>query len=664
MSGRDSGVGKFSVRLRSNSGLSLHTNEDALRQYTDYNPDGSPRMSLFGPVIWQPQAAIDAVTGEVGLGVTGLGVHGPPEYRRSMLPEYSPAGMLPIPDFFGREVFQMVLRNPTTSHLLCKFAQSQGCGEAVEFLTKVGFSPCRLGHFTQDHEELSNMLQVQEYSFQVSELTKLLALISTNYTSITASSPINLPGHISKSLNSDIKHLSGSLLPGLDAVFLESRTCIEQRIARDIYPQFVKHQLALATSVSLATNSPFPFSYPGLGDCFCLTDAMSHDNPIEFASDGFVSVTGYRRSDIVGRNCRFLQGPMTDRTTVARIRENIIQGKESVELILNYREDGAPFWNLVYICPLADAKGRVRYFLGAQINVSETLGSHKDVLRVLHFGSSSSPTSTNASHAEDDTFGPARVDTYNSNRRPSTTGTICKEAKLRNKDLTRSKSSRRMTKSFFGFRKSPNPDEFSPTQSRSPPSRSADSAVAVGSSSTNSLHSPSSPQHPNLESSLNQHAFAKRLALPTQISAFRTAYSRFFVLRHSPAGSVPTKKSTSWSRGRLVIDFASPGALEALNLTLAADAILGKDVFTVLAEQASCISVTRGFKSSVRENVLREGRALTVDMVFSGLGSSSGRKNSIGGGEGKGGRLIGYWTPVKDGVGEVCWVVLVVSPGF
>jgi hypothetical protein len=352
---------------------------------------------------------------------------------------------------------------------------------------------------------------------------------------------------------------------------------------------------------------------------------------------------------------------MTDRTTVARIRENILQGKESVELILNYREDGAPFWNLVYICPLADARGRVRYFLGAQINVSETIGSHKDVLRALHFGSSSIPTlnlNTEASPSP-------RAETFNSIRRPSTTGTICQDAKARNQDLMRTKSSRRVTRSFFKFRKGPlSNDECSPTHSRSPPSRSADSAVVVGSPSTHSLHSPSS--QPNLEASLNGNAFEKRLALTTQISAFRTAYSRFLLLRHTaPTSSTSTKKSSSGSgKGRLVIDYASPTALETLNLTLAAEAILGKDVFTVLAEQASCVSVTRAFKSSVRDNVLREGRSVTMDLVFSGLTGiiSSGRKNSLGGE--KGGRLIGYWTPIKDGVGEVCWVVLVVSPGL
>jgi hypothetical protein len=118
-------AGKLSLRLRSNSGLSLHTNEDALRRYTDYNPDGSPRTPLFAPVIWHPETAngIDRLSAQ---------------HRRSTaLTPQSPSA-LPIPDLFGQDVFHMVLKNPTTAHRLWKFAQKQGCGESIEYLMKVG----------------------------------------------------------------------------------------------------------------------------------------------------------------------------------------------------------------------------------------------------------------------------------------------------------------------------------------------------------------------------------------------------------------------------------------------------------------------------------------------------------------------------------------------
>jgi PAS domain S-box-containing protein len=107
------------------------------------------------------------------------------------------------------------------------------------------------------------------------------------------------------------------------------------------------------------------------------------DNPIVFASDGFVDVTGYSRRDIVPRNCRFLQGPQTDKLAVRRLKTAIENAEESVELLLNYRKNGEPFWNLLYVSPLFDEAGTVRFFLGGQINCSTTIHSCTDILRVL-----------------------------------------------------------------------------------------------------------------------------------------------------------------------------------------------------------------------------------------------------------------------------------------
>lgn len=72
----------------------------------------------------------------------------------------------------------------------------------------------------------------------------------------------------------------------------------------------------------------------------------------------------------MGRNCRFLQGPRTNPFSVQRIREKLAEGKEHYETFLNYRRDGLPFMNLLMCTPLLDSKGQVRYFLGAQIDVS------------------------------------------------------------------------------------------------------------------------------------------------------------------------------------------------------------------------------------------------------------------------------------------------------
>ncbi|RAL60392.1 hypothetical protein DID88_000168 [Monilinia fructigena] len=116
---------------------------------------------------------------------------------------------------------------------------------------------------------------------------------------------------------------------------------------------------------------------------FCMTDPRRADNPIVFASDGFVSVTGYSRTDIIPRNCRFLQGPHTDRQATKRLRTSIENCEETVELLLNYRRNGDPFWNLLYVSPLIDGNGDIRFFLGGQINCSTTIHSRNDVLRIL-----------------------------------------------------------------------------------------------------------------------------------------------------------------------------------------------------------------------------------------------------------------------------------------
>jgi PAS domain S-box-containing protein len=107
------------------------------------------------------------------------------------------------------------------------------------------------------------------------------------------------------------------------------------------------------------------------------------DNPILYASDGFVAVTGYTRHDIIPRNCRFLQGELTDPLSTKRLRSSIDNCEETVELLLNYRKNGDPFWNLLYCSPLFNERGEMSFFLGGQINCSTTIHSCNDVLRVL-----------------------------------------------------------------------------------------------------------------------------------------------------------------------------------------------------------------------------------------------------------------------------------------
>lgn len=76
---------------------------------------------------------------------------------------------------------------------------------------------------------------------------------------------------------------------------------------------------------------------------------------------------------MIGRNCRFLQGPQSSQSTVRRMISTLTRGEECCETILNYRRDGTPFMNLLMLAPMYDNKGTARYFLGAQIDVSSLI---------------------------------------------------------------------------------------------------------------------------------------------------------------------------------------------------------------------------------------------------------------------------------------------------
>nr|AML79168.1 putative LOV domain-containing protein [Dioon edule] len=104
---------------------------------------------------------------------------------------------------------------------------------------------------------------------------------------------------------------------------------------------------------------------------FVITDPRLPDNPIIFASDSFLELTEYTREEILGRNCRFLQGPETDPKTVKQIREAIENERNITVQLINYTKSGKKFWNLFHLQPMRDQKGEVQYFIGVQLDGSE-----------------------------------------------------------------------------------------------------------------------------------------------------------------------------------------------------------------------------------------------------------------------------------------------------
>ncbi|GMH33892.1 hypothetical protein BSKO_01726 [Bryopsis sp. KO-2023] len=106
---------------------------------------------------------------------------------------------------------------------------------------------------------------------------------------------------------------------------------------------------------------------------FVVCDPSLPDTPIVFASDAFLDLTEYSREEVLGRNCRFLQGSGTDRATVAKVREAIGNGRECTVRLLNYTKSGRPFWNMFTLAPIMDVDGMIHFFVGVQVDVTAKL---------------------------------------------------------------------------------------------------------------------------------------------------------------------------------------------------------------------------------------------------------------------------------------------------
>ncbi|KAF4631866.1 hypothetical protein G7Y89_g6263 [Cudoniella acicularis] len=481
-----------------------------------------------------------------------------------------------VTDFFGPDVFRIVLQNPTTAHRLQRFCQSRACGENMEFLQKV-----------------------HSYNRLLDDLTQLLGTIHHTYISPDAPKQLNLPHSHSKRVSSDIRQITQFTIPSLEAIFSSSQGHIEKLIAGDIYSRFVKHQITTSATMALANHRE---RFQGLGDCFCLTDPRVADNPIVYVSDGFVSVTGYTRKDIIPRNCRFLQGEQTDPLATKRLKESIHSCEETVELLLNYRKNGDPFWNLLYVSPLFNERGEITFFLGGQINCSTTIHSCTDVLKVLS--------------VNDDELD--RMDKLASKNKPSS---------LKSRD----NSSVKTRNSFFkSFRKYNGSEPGRRVIIRDEAGMEAELLNRVG-----------------------------KLSFKTQVEAFYTAYSKYLVMDYNSI--LQTLLIQHYSPGvidMLCLNLPNGGIVPIYNKDIF-------KVLSDHASSSSSSSISRTFKQTVRDALAR-GRAVSVEAgLLTGFAERKGggwfcgdRERLMRVEEG----YVTHWTPLKDEEGRVRWVVLTIVP--
>jgi PAS domain S-box-containing protein len=106
------------------------------------------------------------------------------------------------------------------------------------------------------------------------------------------------------------------------------------------------------------------------GTGFVLTDPGLDDNPIVYVNESFLEITGFAREEVLGRNCRFLQGEGSEPEAVAELRAAIAEQRPVTVELLNRRRDGTDFRNEVHVAPVRNDRGEVVRFVGVQIDVT------------------------------------------------------------------------------------------------------------------------------------------------------------------------------------------------------------------------------------------------------------------------------------------------------
>jgi PAS domain S-box-containing protein len=102
-----------------------------------------------------------------------------------------------------------------------------------------------------------------------------------------------------------------------------------------------------------------------------IIDATLPDMPIIYVNPAFEDITGYTMAEVVGRNCRLLQGEDTDQACLEDLRTAIREGKDRSVILRNYRKDGTQFWNQLSISPIHDASGELTHFVGIQTDITQ-----------------------------------------------------------------------------------------------------------------------------------------------------------------------------------------------------------------------------------------------------------------------------------------------------
>ncbi|HEY9847057.1 MAG TPA: PAS domain S-box protein [Candidatus Caenarcaniphilales bacterium] len=119
-------------------------------------------------------------------------------------------------------------------------------------------------------------------------------------------------------------------------------------------------------------------------DCIVITGPSEQDNQVVYANPAYCNLTGYSLEEVIGRNCRYLQGPDTDQEVVAEIRSCLQLNQSCQVTLLNYRKDGTHFWNELSITPTRGSDGKVISFIGVMRDVTQRMADEEAMRTLTH----------------------------------------------------------------------------------------------------------------------------------------------------------------------------------------------------------------------------------------------------------------------------------------
>lgn len=259
----------------------------------------------------------------------------------------------------------------------CRFLQGEGTDpkhvNQIREAIKKGKTLCtRLLNYKKDGTPFWNLLTITPIRNETGRVVKFVG-VQVDVTATTEGHSINDAAGVPLLINYDDRLKENVAKPIVDDVMHavqvgEGSSSFKRISERNSHGRgshsggtgtFPRYALDLATTVE-RIQSNFVIADPTLPDC-----------PIVFASDSFIQLSGYRREEILGRNCRFLQGKHTDRKTVETLKAAIKEGKEITVRLLNYKKNGMPFWNMLTVAPIKDALGAPRFLVGVQVDVTQ-----------------------------------------------------------------------------------------------------------------------------------------------------------------------------------------------------------------------------------------------------------------------------------------------------